>query len=105
MKMALQAGFTNINDIKEQYNQYALGGMMNTNNPLPNFQGGRQPIPAVRYDEGGHLFDGSGNSKIHTASTIELAQNRQKQEFLRSRGINVNADGSWGPWQEQQYTT
>lgn len=55
MKMALQSGITDINDIKEQYNQYALGGMMNTNNPLPNFQGGRQPIPAVRYDEGGQL--------------------------------------------------
>ena len=51
MKMALQSGITDINAIKEQYNQYALGGMMNTNNPLPNFQGGRQPIPAVRYDE------------------------------------------------------
>ena len=68
MKMALQAGFTNINDIKEQYNQYALGGMMNTNNPLPNFQGGRQPIPAVRYAQGGHLFQDGGDKDTYKMS-------------------------------------
>lgn len=29
--------------------------------------------------------------------------NKQKQMFLRSKGINIKVDGSWGPWQEQQY--
>ena len=29
--------------------------------------------------------------------------NKKKQEFLRLNGINVKVDGSWGPWQEEQY--
>ena len=30
-------------------------------------------------------------------------QNKRKQQFLNLNGIKVKIDGSWGPWQEQQY--
>ena len=30
-------------------------------------------------------------------------QNKRKQEFLNLNGIKVKVDGSWGPWQEEQY--
>lgn len=30
-------------------------------------------------------------------------ENKKKQEFLRLNGVNVKVDGSWGPWQEEQY--
>lgn len=29
--------------------------------------------------------------------------NKKKQEFLRLNGISVKVDGSWRPWQEEQY--
>ena len=29
--------------------------------------------------------------------------NKRKQQFLNQNGVNVKIDGSWGPWQEQQY--
>ena len=29
--------------------------------------------------------------------------NKRKQQFLNQNGIKVKVDGSWGPWQEQQY--
>ena len=29
--------------------------------------------------------------------------NKRKQEFLRLNGVKVKVDGSWGPWQEEQY--
>lgn len=29
--------------------------------------------------------------------------NKRKQQFLNQNGIKVKIDGSWGPWQEQQY--
>lgn len=29
--------------------------------------------------------------------------NKRKQRFLNANGIKVPIDGSWGPWQEQQY--
>ena len=30
-------------------------------------------------------------------------QNKRKQEFLNLNGNKVKVDGSWGPWQEEQY--
>lgn len=30
-------------------------------------------------------------------------QNLERQKFLRSNGVNVKLDGSWGPWQQKQY--
>lgn len=30
-------------------------------------------------------------------------QNKRKQQFLNLNGIKVKIDGSWGPWQEEQY--
>ena len=30
-------------------------------------------------------------------------QNKRKQQFLNLNGIKVKVDGSWGPWQEEQY--
>ena len=33
----------------------------------------------------------------------EYQQNVAKQRFLNKHGIKVKIDGSWGPWQEQQY--
>lgn len=29
--------------------------------------------------------------------------NKRKQQFLNQNGVKVKIDGSWGPWQEQQY--
>lgn len=37
------------------------------------------------------------------ASTREAEENKRKQAYLKSRGYNVNVDGSWGPWQEQAW--
>lgn len=33
----------------------------------------------------------------------QIEQNKKKQQALRDAGINVRIDGSWGPWQEEQY--
>lgn len=33
----------------------------------------------------------------------ELERNKRKQEYLNLNGYNVKVDGSWGPWQEEQY--
>ena len=30
-------------------------------------------------------------------------ENKRKQQFLKLNGVNVKVDGSWGPWQQQQY--
>lgn len=36
--------------------------------------------------------------------TKEQAEaNKKKQQVLRQAGYNIKVDGSWGPWQEQQY--
>lgn len=36
--------------------------------------------------------------------TKEQAEaNKKKQQVLRQAGYNIKIDGSWGPWQEQQY--
>lgn len=33
----------------------------------------------------------------------QIEENKRKQQFLKEHGINVRIDGSWGPWQQQQY--
>lgn len=33
----------------------------------------------------------------------QAEQNKKKQRILRSAGYNIKVDGSWGPWQEEQY--
>lgn len=38
------------------------------------------------------------------ASAKEVEENKRKQTYLRSHGYpNLPVDGSWGPWQEQQW--
>lgn len=44
-------------------------------------------------------FQNSG--KAPTRQQIE--QNKKKQEFLNQHGVKVKIDGSWGPWQQEQY--
>ena len=41
--------------------------------------------------------------KIHKAGKNEQELNKRKQQFLNANGIKVKIDGSWGPWQEEQY--
>ena len=41
-------------------------------------------------------------SKIKKGSQ-QYNQNIAKQQFLNLNGVKVKLDGSWGPWQEQQY--
>ena len=36
-------------------------------------------------------------------SKEQIVINKNKQRLLNSAGYNVKVDGSWGPWQEQQY--
>lgn len=36
-------------------------------------------------------------------SKEQIEINKNKQRVLNSAGYNVKVDGSWGPWQEQQY--
>ena len=36
-------------------------------------------------------------------SKEQIEINKNKQKLLNSAGYNVKVDGSWGPWQEQQY--
>lgn len=36
-------------------------------------------------------------------SQAEAAENKKKQQVLRTAGYNIKVDGSWGPWQEKQY--
>ena len=36
-------------------------------------------------------------------SKEQIKINKNKQRLLNSAGYNVKVDGSWGPWQEQQY--
>lgn len=33
----------------------------------------------------------------------QIAENRKKQTVLRNAGYNIKVDGSWGPWQQEQY--
>lgn len=33
----------------------------------------------------------------------QVDANRRKQQVLKTAGYDVKVDGSWGPWQEQQY--
>ena len=44
-------------------------------------------------------FQNSG--KIPTKKQIEY--NKKRQQFLNMNGYNIKVDGSWGPWQQQQY--
>lgn len=41
--------------------------------------------------------------KIRTISHQEAELNKRKQQFLRMNGVNVEVNGSWGPWQEKKY--
>lgn len=70
------------------YNQYlALGGPVNTNNPIPNFaQNVHQKIPAVRYDDGG-LMD----LKLPSATNVDF--NVQPQESAPELPVN-NTSGN-----------
>lgn len=53
IKVAVSNGLTDLDLIKNKYNEYALGGpLLNQNNPIESFNGGRR-LPAVRYDKGG----------------------------------------------------
>lgn len=36
-------------------------------------------------------------------SREQIEINKNKQRLLNSAGYNIKVDGSWGPWQEQQY--
>lgn len=40
--------------------------------------------------------------KVKTGSK-EYQQNIAKQKFLNEHGVKVKIDGSWGPWQQEQY--
>ena len=42
-----------------------------------------------------------GTYKKLSREQIEI--NKNKQRALNRAGYNVKVDGSWGPWQEQQY--
>lgn len=33
----------------------------------------------------------------------QVEANKKKQQVLRQAGYNIKVDGSWGPWQEEQY--
>lgn len=37
------------------------------------------------------------------ATQQQIKENKRKQEFLNALGYNIKVDGSWGPWQEEQY--
>ena len=39
----------------------------------------------------------------HSRKISNKEQNKRKQQFLNQNGIKVKINGSWGPWQEQQY--
>lgn len=55
IKVAVSNGLTNLDLIKNKYNEFALGGpLLNQNNPIESFNGGRR-LPAVRYNKGGYL--------------------------------------------------
>lgn len=41
-------------------------------------------------------------TKVKKNST-RYQENIRKQQFLNKHGVKVKIDGSWGPWQEQQY--
>lgn len=36
-------------------------------------------------------------------SKSQIAENKRKQNVLRNAGYNIKVDGSWGPWQQEQY--
>lgn len=40
---------------------------------------------------------------IRRITRKQAEANKKKQQFLRQAGYNINVDGSWGPWQEEQY--
>lgn len=40
---------------------------------------------------------------IRKISQAEAAENKKKQQVLRTAGYNIKVDGSLGPWQEKQY--
>lgn len=65
IKVAVSNGLTDLDLIKNKYNEYAEGGnttnkqalggpLLNQNNPIESFNGGRR-LPVVRYDEGGSI--------------------------------------------------
>lgn len=55
IKVAVSNGLTDLDLIKNKYNEFALGGpLLNQNNPIESFNGGRR-LPVVRYDKGGYL--------------------------------------------------
>jgi hypothetical protein len=35
---------------------------------------------------------------IRKISQAEAAENKKKQQVLRTAGYNIKVDGSWGPW-------
>lgn len=43
------------------------------------------------------------STKKINKNSKEYQENLRKQQFLKVNGVNVKLDGSWGPWQEQQY--
>ena len=61
-----------LNEYVNQYPAYkALGGPINTDNPIPNFaQNTHQQLPEVRYDLGGTLFAHGGDTKEDIRNTI-----------------------------------
>ena len=73
----------------------ALGGPVNTNNPIPNFaQNVHQKIPAVRYDEGGPM-----DLKLPSATNVDF--NVQPQESapelpVNNTSVNTAEDTSIG---------
>lgn len=71
------------------YNQYlALGGPVNTDNPIPNFaQNTHQKVPVVRYDDGG-LMD------LKLTPTTNVDFNVQPQESTSELPVNTKVDTS-----------
>ena len=40
---------------------------------------------------------------IHNASPEEVVYNKKRQTIMLKHGLNVRIDGSWGPWQQEQW--
>ncbi len=41
--------------------------------------------------------------EVREATEKEAEENMRKQAIMAKYGINVKIDGSWGPWQQQQW--
>lgn len=81
---------------KKQRSNYALGGIINPDNPIPNYANNPyMGIPAVRYSQGGNIY--SGTDKDQSTQSMVIGQGASGKNYpglFNEQGLFVDTNGN-----------